>query len=106
MSERKFTLLLLLLFKKWVANLIEEPSAGGRIRNRTGGNFFMGEGNLRRSDFDNSNLIQSLKQLSVNTENQLKSEVTWPKCPKSMKLKQKGTAAMTTTNLNAVFIGL
>ena len=40
------------------------------------------------------------------TEHQLKSEVTWPKCPKSMKLKQKGTAAMTTTNLNAVFIGL
>ena len=33
--------------------------------------FFTGEGKLRRSDFDNSNLCQSYKQLSVNTEHQL-----------------------------------
>ena len=37
----------------------------------------------------NSNLFQCQKQLSVNTEHQLKSKLTWPKCPKSMKLKQK-----------------
>ena len=38
-----------------------------------GGDFLLGEGNLRRSDFDNSNLFQSKKQLSVNrpTEHQL-----------------------------------
>ena len=54
-----------------------------------GGIFLPGDGNLR-SDFDNSNLFhQSSKHLSVNTEHQLKSKLTWPKCPKSMKLKKK-----------------
>ena len=62
---------------------------GGGIRNFAGEIFLPGEGNLRRSDFDNSNLFQSLKQLSVNTEHQLKSKLKWPMCPKSMKLKQK-----------------
>ena len=37
-----------------------------------GGIFLPGKGNLRRSDF-----------------NQLKSKLTWPKFPKSMRLKQK-----------------
>ena len=41
----------------------------------------------------------------MNAERQLKSKLTWPKCPKSMKLKKNGTGAMTTTK-NAVFIGL
>ena len=41
----------------------------------------------------------------MNTEHQLKSKLTWPKCPKSMKLKPNGTGAMTATK-NAVFIGL
>ena len=43
-------------------------------------------GNLRRSDFDNSNLFQ---QLSVNTEHQLKPTLAWSVCTKSMKLKKK-----------------
>ena len=36
----------------------------------------LGEGNLRRSDFDDENLFQSYKQLSVNTAQQLKSKLT------------------------------
>ena len=40
------------------------------------------------SDFDDSNLFQSQKQLSVNTEYQLKSKLTWLVCPNSMKSKQ------------------
>ena len=43
-----------------------------------GGIFLPGEGNLRRSDFDDSDLFQRKKQLSVNTEHQLKSKLTWP----------------------------
>ena len=38
------------------------PNSGkrwGGIRNFTCGDFFTGEGNLRKSDFDNSNLFQS-----------------------------------------------
>ena len=41
----------------------------------------------------------------MNTEHQLKSKLTWPRCPKSMEVNQNGTGAMTTTK-NAVFIGL
>ena len=37
----------------------EFSPVGGGIRNLTRGNFLPGEGNLRRSDFDNSNLFQS-----------------------------------------------
>ena len=33
-----------------------------------GGIFLLGKGNLGKSDFDNSNLFQSYKQLSVNAE--------------------------------------
>ena len=62
----------------------------GRIGNFTKWeNFLPGEGNLRRSDFDNSNLFQSYKQLSVNTEHQWESRA----------------GAMSTAK-NAVFIGL
>ena len=43
----------------------------------------------------------------MNTEHQLKSKLTWLKCPKSMKFKKNGTGAMTTAKTkNAVFIGL
>ena len=41
----------------------------------------------------------------MNAECQLKPKLTWPKCPKSMKLKQNGTGAMTAAK-NAVFIGI
>ena len=34
-------------------------SVGREIRNFTGGIFLLGEGNLRESDFDNSNHFQS-----------------------------------------------
>ena len=49
----------------------------GGIKNFTGAGGgevgdLLGERNLRRSDFDNSNLFQSEKQLSVNNEHQLK----------------------------------
>ena len=33
--------------------------------------------------------FSKLKHVSVNTEHQLKSKLTWPACLKSMKLKQK-----------------
>ena len=39
------------------------------------------------------------------TKHQLKSKLTWPKCPKIIKLKKNGTGAMTIAE-NAVFIGL
>ena len=41
----------------------------------------------------------------MNTEHQLKSKVTLPKCSKCMKLNKNGTGAMRTSK-NAVFIGL
>ena len=52
--------------------------------------------NLRRSDFDHSNLFQSLKQHSVNTEHWLKSKLAWPVFTNSMKLNKNGTGMMTT----------
>ena len=60
--------------------------------------FLPGGGNLRRSDFDNSNLFQ---QLSVNTEHQLKPTLAWYVCTKSMKLKKKMVQVemVTTKNL-------
>ena len=80
------------------------PSRRG-IENFTGGRIFLiGERNLRRNDFDNMNLFQSLKQLSVNTEHQLKSILTWSKFSKSIKLKLKWTGAMTTAK-NVVLLG-
>ena len=40
------------------------------------GQFFLpGGGNLRRSDFNHSDYFKSQKQLSVNTEHQLKSKL-------------------------------
>ena len=50
------------------------PPSGGELEilPGRGGIFLPGEGNLRRSDFDNSNPFQSLKQLSMKTEYQLK----------------------------------
>ena len=43
----------------------------------------------------------------MNTEHPLKSKLTWPVCPKSMKFKKKknGAGAMPTAE-NAVFLGL
>ena len=62
----------------------------GRVTPRGGGIFLLGGGNLRRNDFDNPNLFQSKKQLSVNADHQLKSKFALPVCPKkNMKLKQK-----------------
>ena len=37
----------------------------------------------------------------MNTEHKLKSKLAWPVCPKSMKLKQNGTWAMTTAKNDA-----
>ena len=65
--------------------------------------FLPGGGNLRRIDFDNSNLFQ---QLSVNTEHQLKPTLAWYVCTKSMKLKKKMVQVEMVTTKNEVFIGL
>ena len=65
------------------------PPSGEGIENFAGGIFLSGGGNLRRSNFDDLNLFQSQKQLSINTEHQLKSKLAWPTHTKSMKLKQK-----------------
>ena len=51
----------------YICNLNIKPS--GRRRGGLSGN-----GNLR-SDFDHSNLFQSLKQLSINNEHQVKSKL-------------------------------
>ena len=51
------------------------PPSGEGIENFAGGTFLSGGGNLRRSNFDDLNLFQSQKQLSVNTEHQLKSKL-------------------------------
>ena len=53
------------------------------------GMFLLGGGNLTMSDFDHSNLFQSLKQHFVDTERQQKSKLAWPVCTKGMKLKEK-----------------
>ena len=45
--------------------------------------------NLRRIDFDHSNLFQGQKKLSVNSEHRLKSKLVWTVCTKSIKLKWK-----------------
>ena len=45
--------------------------------------------NLRRTDFDHSNLFQGQKKLSVNSEHRLKSKLVWTVCTKSIKLKWK-----------------
>ena len=44
----------------------------------------------------------------MNTEHQLKSKLTWPKCPKSMRLKQKWNRSndYNCGFLNAVFVEL
>ena len=47
----------------------------GGILNFAGGIFLLGCENLKRSDFDNSNLFQSEKQHSMNTERELKSNL-------------------------------
>ena len=36
----------------------------------------------------------------MNTKHQLKSKLTWPNCPNSMKLKENGTGAVTTAKLH------
>ena len=45
--------------KKANSRVFQIVLRGGGIRNFAGGIFLPGEGNLRRSDFDNSNLFQS-----------------------------------------------
>ena len=49
---------------------------GGDIGNFAGGIFLDDGENLKRSDFDHSNLFQSKKHHSVNAEHQLKSKLT------------------------------
>ena len=46
-----------------------------------------------------------LKQLSLNTEHQLKSKLTWPVCRKCMKFKKNRAGTMTASK-NAVLIEL
>ena len=50
------------------------PPKGRRIETFVEGVLLPGGGNLR-SDFDHGNLFQRTKQLSVNTEQQLKSKL-------------------------------
>ena len=79
------------IFQKVVRGGWENPPPSGRLESEVlmWEIFLPGEENLRRSDFDDSNLFQSWKQPSVKTKHQLKSKLTWPVCPKSMNLKQK-----------------
>ena len=80
------------------------PTPGGRrIKYFAGGIFSPGA--LEGSDFDVSTFFNDKKQLSVNTEHQLKSQFPWPMCLKSMKFKKNGTRAITTAK-NDIFIGL
>ena len=60
--------------KRW--GEIPPHPVGMQLEILLSGSFLLGEGNLRRSDFDNFNLFQSEKQLSVNTEHQLKPKLT------------------------------
>ena len=60
--------------KRW--GEIPPHPVGMELEILQGGSFLPGEGNLRRNDFDNLNLFQSEKQLSVNTEHQLKPKLT------------------------------
>ena len=41
----------------------------------------------------------------MNTEHLLKSKLTWPNCPKSMRWKKNGTGTVTLAK-SVVFIGL
>ena len=49
--------------------------------------FLSGSGNLNGSDFDHSNLFQSYKQCSVNTDHRLKSKLATRIRKTSVKLK-------------------
>ena len=51
------------------------------------GIFLLGGGNLSKKDFDRSNLFQSKKQHSVNTEHQIKPKLAWAMQTNSIKLK-------------------
>ena len=48
--------------------------------------------------------FSKLKTASVNTEDQLKSKLTWPKCPKCMKLKQKWNCKTQWLHLKMLFL--
>ena len=63
--------------------------SGGGSEILFGDFIFYDDGNLRRSDFDYSNLLQGQKQHSVNIEHWLKSKLVWSVCTNSMKWKQK-----------------
>ena len=67
---------------------IPTPPVEGESKILLGVTFLLSVGNLRRSNFDHSNVSQSYKQLSVNIEHQLKSKLAWPVGTKSTKLKQ------------------
>ena len=51
------------------------------------GGFLLGDGNLKMSDFDHSNLFQNEKQHSVNVEHWLKLKLAWSVCTESMDVK-------------------
>ena len=55
--------------------------------NLAGGIFLSGDRNLTMSGFDDSNLRQSQKKNSVNSEHRLKSKLERPVCVKSMKIR-------------------
>ena len=61
----------------------------GETRNFAGVIFLHGSANLRRSDFDNLSLFQSRKQLSVNTEHQLKLKLACAVSTKEYEIKKK-----------------
>ena len=54
----------------------EFPPLGGSEIFSGGREGLSGGGNLRKSDFDHSNISQSQKQLSVNIEHWLKSKIS------------------------------
>ena len=71
------------VFIHWVFQIVVRVGAkspphpvGMELEILQGGSFLPGERNLRRNDFDNLNLFQSEKQLSVNTEHKLKPKLT------------------------------
>ena len=55
--------------------------------NFAGENFLLGGGNMKRGDFDNSNLFQSLRQYSVNIKHQLKIKISMTHVYKEYQVK-------------------
>ena len=74
--------------EKW--KIFSNHSVHPQIRNFTGReDFFAGWRELEEWFWGFEPFSKLFQQLSVNTEHQLKSKLTWSVWPKSMKLKQK-----------------